>query len=513
MDTTVSKKNSAIKKLLTSILAVVMVCALSPLSAYAAGEHTITINNASGQAQTTHTYQAYQVFAGTWVAGENGAAGQLQGITWGTGVNGDALLTAIKADSTLSTIFVNATDAPTAAAAMSGLNAEQTEALAKIIAANTTSTFTTSADGQVTVPGDGYYFIKDATEEANMPAGETYSKYILQCVGDTTVTAKNTTTTSKKQVKDTNDTTGTESDWQNTADYDIGDAVPFKLTGTVASDYDSYNSYYFAFTDTYNKEQLADPQSVTVAIDGKTITEGYTFKVTDTGFQVVFDNLKTTAAKAGSVITVEYTSVLQTTATVGSAGNINSSHIEFSNNPNSDQKGKTPDDNVIVFTYQLNVNKFNESKQALTGATFKLSKKMPDNTYKEVATIDGASSSTFSFKGIDDGTYKLEETAAPAGYNTMDPIEFTVTSVKDDTGKTLTSINGITSTGTIDLGTQQATVNTPDGTISTDVVDKSGSTLPSTGGMGITFLIGGGAALAIIAIAGLSYRRRKNAQN
>lgn len=510
MDTTVSKKSSAVKKLLTSILAVVMVCALSPLSAYAAGdEHVITINNAQGEPQTTHVYDAYQVFSGTW----DDVTGQLQEITWGTGVNGDALLAALKADPTLTTVFASATDAPTAAAAMSGLNAEQTEALAKIVAGNITTTYTSSTDGRVTVPGDGYYFIKDATEEANMPAGDTYSKYILQVVGATTVTAKNTTTTSNKQVKDTNDTTGTETEWQNTADYDIGDAVPFKLTGTVASDYDSYGTYYFAFTDTYNKDQLADPESVTVAIDGNTITEGYVFNVTETGFEVVFDNLKNTAAKAGSVITVEYSSVLKSTAAVGSAGNKNTSHIEFSNNPNSEQKGKTPDNTVIVFTYQLDVNKVNESKQPLTGATFKLSKKMSDGTYKEVATIEGTDTDTFSFKGIDDGDYKLEETVAPAGYNTMDPIEFTVTSVKDDTNKTLVSINGVTTTGEINLGTQQATVNTQAGTIGTQVVDKSGSTLPSTGGMSITFLIIGGAALAIIAIAGLSYRRRKNAQN
>lgn len=84
------------------------------------------------------------------------------------------------------------------------------------------------------------------------------------------------------------------------------------------------------------------------------------------------------------------------------------------------------------------------------------------------------------------------------------------TSVKDDAGKTLTSINGITSTGEIDLGTQQkASVDTPNGTISTNVVDKSGSTLPSTGGMGIAPFLIIGCGIAAVAGVGLHMTRAK----
>ena len=63
---------------------------------------------------------------------------------------------------------------------------------------------------------------------------------------------------------------------------------------------------------------------------------------------------------AGDVISVEYTAELLTGANIGSAGNVNTSHVTFSNNPNNkDSKGKTPDHTVKVFTYQLVVNKVN----------------------------------------------------------------------------------------------------------------------------------------------------------
>lgn len=339
-----------LSKRLAGIIAVlavlVMAVALVPSAAFADSgtPHTITVSEPSGQVDT-HSYEAYQVFVGTYDTGTK----QLQGITWGSGVDGTKLLAALKSDPTIGSKFANATDAPTAAAAMSDIidKSAAAEALAKVIAAHivahpTTPMGASNERGEIAVTGDGYYFIKDVSDA--LTKGDTYSKYILQVVGDTKVTAKDTTTTSKKEVMDTNDTTGQKSDWQNTADYDMGDLVPFKLTGTVASDYADYPApYYFAFNDTYDKAQLGDPEKLVVKIDGATVTAGYKLNITSTGFTVVFEDLKTTAAHAGSEITVEYSSKLLEGANIGSAGNVNTSNLEFSNDSNNTQhKGKTP---------------------------------------------------------------------------------------------------------------------------------------------------------------------------
>lgn len=376
--------------------------------------------------------------------------------------------------------------------------------------------FNISIKGTVTDANGDVHFGGDVTKKFNLDDSHDVSiaKYILQVVGDTEVTAKDTTTTSKKEVKDTNDTTGVTSDWQNTADYDIGDAVPFKLTGTVASDYADYPApYYFAFHDKYVKTQLGDPQNVVVKIDGNVVDPSkYTLNVTSDGFDVVFNDLKQTAAQAGSTVTVEYTSELLAGANVGSAGNVNTSNIEFSNDSNNDQhRGKTPDDTVIIFTYKVVVNKANETGQPLAGAEFTLTKAMQDGSTKTIAVTTAQAGTQFNFTGLDDGEYTLTETKTPAGYNTIDPIKFTVTSVKDDAGKKLVSINGIAATGEIDLGTatQKAQVDKDAGSITTTVVNRSGSTLPSTGGMGTTVLYGLGALLVVGAGVGLYVSHRK----
>jgi len=500
-----------LKGLVAVFAAAAMALTLAPTAFAAETTHTITINEPSGHT-ATHTYEAYQVFSGNY----DSTSKQLQHISWGSGVNGENLLAALKADANLKSVFAGATDAPTAAAAMSKLNAEQTAAMAKVVANNLAETKATSADGKVTVTGDGYYFLKDVTDQANI-GSDTYSKYILQVVGDETITAKDTTTISEKFVKDTNDSKAdSTTEWQKVADYDMGDDVPFELVGTIASDYADYKTYEFSFVDSYNKQQFGDPKNVVVKVDGKTVSQdeltaaGYKLDKTGTGFTISFSDLKKISeVSAGSKVSVEYTAELLTTANVDSAGNVNKSHITFSNDSNqTGHKGTTPDDTVIVFTYKVVVNKQNEAHQDLDGAGFTLYKKNANGEYQKVGN-ELKTGHQFSFVGLDDGDYKLEETTVPTGYNKMSDIEFSVVSVKDNTGKSLTSINGVTSTGEIDFGTQKASVDKTAGSISATVVNKSGSTLPSTGGMGTTVLYVAGAAIVVAAGIGLALRRNK----
>ena len=550
------------KKMISLVLTLTMVLAMG-MTAFAADgdpvQHTITLN-AGAEQKEGHTYEAYQVFAGTY----DEESGQLKGITWGAGVDGDALLTALKADETIGSDFEDATNAVEAAAVLGGYNSNSEEAaiVANIIGDNLATAAGSSTEEEapytIEVEGDGYYFIMDTTEA--LTEGDTYSSYMLQVVKDVEVETKDSTTESEKKVKDINDSTDTaEGALQDSADWDIGDHVPFQLKGTVADDYDKYESYYFAFHDVEGTGLTFDgEETVVVKIDGEEVTTGYTVVTSGTDgctFEVVFENLKDTAAEAGSVITVDYTSTLNDDAVIGQKGNPNTSYIEFSNNPNGEQEGtgRTPDDTVIVFTYKVIVNKVDENEEALTGSAFTLYKKVAnaetedaetgadikaalaeedenikadaledDSSYVTVDVIAGDAGDQFTFKGIDDGTYVLVETTIPTGYNAWDAVSFDVTAthttesdVDAETGKNgaktayiLTELEG----GDLfsgDLGS--VTLEAEKADLETTIVNESGSTLPETGGIGTTLFYVFGSVLVLGAGVVLVSRRRMEA--
>lgn len=358
-----------------------------------------------------------------------------------------------------------------------------------------------------------------------MSGNDANTLYITKVVGDVTISPKSDVPSFEKKVKDTNDTTGDTSGWQDSADYDVHDAVPFQLKATLPSNYADYKTYYLAFHDVEEKGLSFNTDSVKVAVDGKQITTGYEVKTTgltdNCTFEVVFTDLKTAvaAAKNGSVITVDYTSTLTEQAVLGNQGNVNKAKLQFSNNPNSEQggestpTGETPWDNVIVFTYKVVVNKVNENEKALKGAAFKLEKKLKGDTTTLVKEFTAGKDTSFTFSGLDDGDYILTETTTPAGYNTIKPITFTVTAkhnIEWTTGErtdVLTELNGNAASGEITF--------TPDkiaGSLTTKVINVEGSNLPSTGGMGTVMLYVAGIAVFVLAGATLVMAlRRRNA--
>ena len=127
------------KKLLSSLLIVAILISLCMTSALAAGNNTVTITSET----SGHTYRAYQVFAGTY----DSVSGKLTNVTWGTGVDSAALLTALKAAPTYGTSFTSCTTAADVANVISTNYATDTAfatAFAKLTAAHVNSTFTTS---------------------------------------------------------------------------------------------------------------------------------------------------------------------------------------------------------------------------------------------------------------------------------------------------------------------------------------------------------------------------------
>lgn len=482
------------KKLASFLLVLVMVFALAT-TAFAA-DTTIT-----APAGSTRTYDVYQIFTGDL------AGGVLSNVKWGK--NGTGAVGKAVPQETLDAL-----------AAVNSLS--DTKKLAEISKyVNLTSEkFGTVSDGSPLTAPTGYYLMKD-----NGPVGdgESYSLYVVQVVGPTTINPKVGTTTSEKKVKDTNDSTANSTtDWQDSADYDIGDDVPFQLKATIAQDYANYKVYKLTFHDKESAGLTFKPETVVVKIDGITITSGY--EVVTTGltdgdtFEVRFANLKSTAAKAGSVITVEYSATLNDEAVLGSAGNPNTMHVTYSNNPNDDQggeNGKTPDDTVTVFTYKVVANKVTKNPAyveggsepeyiPLKGAGFTLYKKNNSGKYVAVGSeVKGGDMTTFEWKGLDDGDYKISETTTPACYNTIADIEFTITAAHDVTSAnpTLTSLTaGDKFTGEVTTGA-----------VSADIENNTGSTLPETGGMGTTIFYVVGSILVLGAVVLLVTKKRMGA--
>lgn len=455
-----------------------------------------------------HTYEVYQIFTG-----DLSSDGVLSNVKYGKNCN------QTEGDEVPATELKKLTDVNVA-----GKTDQDKLDVIKTFAKLDTPIATLTKDNKTYSAAPGYYLIKD--KDGSVSGTDANTLYITKVVGDVTISPKSDVPSFQKKVKDVNDSTGDTSDWQDSADYDIGDDVPFQLKATLPSNYANYKTYYLAFHDVEEKGLSFNPNSVKVAVDNTLVdSDKYTVKTTGftdgCTFEVVFTDLKTAvAATNGSEITVDYTSTLTADATLGDQGNVNKAMLQFSNNPNSEQggestpTGETPWDNVIVFTYKVVVNKVNENKEALKGAAFKLEKKLKDGTTKPVKEFTAGEDTSFTFSYLDDGDYVLTETTTPAGYNTIKPITFTVTAdhkVEWTTGErtdVLTSLSGNAASGEITLAADKTA-----GSLTADVVNVKGSNLPSTGGMGTTILYAAGAAIVLVAAFGIAFAvRRRNAR-
>lgn len=490
----------AMKKLMAALLAVAMVCAMA-IPAFA----TVDISS--------HTFEAYQIFAGDL------NEGTLSNVTWGHNVT----VTFFNYLKTANTAYSACTDAKGVAEVLSN-NPSLKYDFAKIAADHVTGTAITGT-GSVTLPSAGYYLIVDTTDVANKHDAKNLS--LLQVSGATTVTpqVKTDIPTLEKKVKDINDTTGVKSDWQDSADYDIGDIIPYKLTATLGK-LDNYDTYYVKFVDTMEHLTYVDDSAI-VEIN-TTLLAPTQYKLTwdpdSKILEIEIKDVKKLGAGNNSVITVKYNATLDDTAVIGSTGNPNEAHLVFSNNPNGEGHGETPKDKNIVFTYKVDATKVNPEGTELPGAAFELFKHVkdssgkltwepkgvmnaiqnPDGTY---TILDATKVTKFEWNGIDDGDYKLVEVVTPAGYNTMEPLLFTVTATHSETADkpVLLTLSGNTTTGDVITG------NPNTGILTSRIVNNRGTTLPGTGGIGTTifYVIGGGLMVAA-AILLITKKRMEN---
>ena len=457
----------------------------------------------------THTYSVYQVFTGDL------SNGTLSNIKAGQNFNKN------------NTASKSAADA--AAEIAQGTYANNTEKLAAITPyvdfVTGTAFGEVSANTALSAPA-GYYLLKDKDAVTGDDAA---TLFIVQVNGPVTVNRKANKPTFEKKVKDVNDSTGDKSDWQDSADYDVNDEVPFQLTATLPTneaDFAAYKTYKLVFHDQQSAGLTFNKDSVVVKYGDQTLgTDSYTLETPATDndtFDITITDAKTVKDADGSAITVatggkftvEYTSTLNENAVIGAAGNPNEASLEFSNNPNvggEGNTGKTPTDKVIVFTYQLDINKtFNggtpDDNDLPEFTLYKFDSATNDyttNVGKVGITKTADGKYTASFKRVDDGKYKLVETKTPAGFNTADPTLFDITAEHDveSDNPQLTVLKINTTAG-----------NTTAGTVVADVVNQRGSNLPSTGGMGTVLLYVAGIAVFVLAGATLVMAlRRRNA--
>ncbi len=366
----------------------------------------------------------------------------------------------------------------------------------------------------------GYYLIAE-TATAGHP--DTMSLVMLDTAGQDSiyVTTKEDSPKVEKKVRDKNDTTGVISGWQDSADYDIGDEIPYQITGTVSDKIANYKEYYYSFTDKMTHLTYKD-NSVKVMIGESDVTSQFAtnWKADTKTLTVTCKDLKKltgATVNANSKIVVTYTATLDADANIGAAGNPNTVKLTYSNNPYHEGDGTptndTPEDKNIVFTFEGIVNKVDGAHHPLKDAEFTLYKFDQEKNefveYKNKLTVGGEgdkAGTVFTAKGLDDGKYKIVETKVPAGYNKAADVEFTITATHDETADEPTLL-------TLTVDNTNVTANKETGTVSTSVVNNSGTELPSTGGMGTTLFYIIGAILVIGAGVVLIARKRMGSDN
>lgn len=514
-----------------------------------------------------HAYTAYQILFGTQ-ATSGGALGDAK---WGSGINDAAFLKALKADTTIGKYFANVTDAKGFAEALSNIDnfpadGANTRLVAKIAMKNKQGNGTALAAGNSTQLDKGYYLIVDSTTD-----GQTvYNPAVLAITSDIKIKDKTDVPTLEKKVqenkKDATDDTAYGSKFNDVADYNIGDDVPFHLIGSVP-DMSQYETYTYKFTDTFDKGFDAvniDNVKVYLSNDKKLDLEGESadkditsyFSGTNGSIQytaateaqgetagtkatltVSTKDLKKAATyskEQPQYVIVSYTAKLNAKAEIGLPGNVNTAKLTYSNNPDQSGQGEnqpthdTPEDKVIVFTYGLDVTKVDSKndKTKLKDAEFKL--KNSDGKWATItdgkvtgwtatendgSVLKSDADGNFKVTGLDDGTYTLVETKAPAGYN-LPADGFSVT-LKATTANNQTW-DGTANTALTKLAVKvdqtdgTGDVNTGLGAIT--IENTQGSSLPSTGGMGTVLLYVAG--VAVFALAGVTLvmaLRRRNA--
>lgn len=279
----------SLKKLIAFVASIAMVLTLLVTNVSAA---TVTVP--SDGILKDHTYTAYQVFSG------REEDGILSDVQWGSGVNSTTFLAALKADKTYGNLFTNCLDASAVAKVLgdNNTNIALANQVAKLAYANKSGTGTALTSGENTL-ANGYYLVVDTT--TNVGEGGAYNAALLQVVGNINITVKTDAPTVEKKVLEDdkyNQDGGYGTGYNDVADYNMGDAVPFHLIGSVP-DMTRYDTYKYIFHDTLSAGLTLNKDSIKVYVasdkagTNKAEITGWTKSVIGQSFTVSFTDLKT----------------------------------------------------------------------------------------------------------------------------------------------------------------------------------------------------------------------------
>ena len=519
---------------LAAVLSFAMPAFAEDTTAAPAGSHTIKIRFE----KPDHEYKAYQVFKGDYFEDDDG--GHLSTISWGDGVNGPALLIALKAETSadLAMDFAAAETAENVADVLAkyGDNSEKLDAFAKLVEAHLTNVVAgkstrlpdKDAAGQyvytIPVTGDGYYFVKDS-KPLSAGADDANTKYILQVLNDVEIHAKADVPDIDKKITGVD---GTDQGKQGS--YNVGDTIYFALTSKVPA-MDGYTSYTYKVTDTLSSgltlvQENGKPK-VEVTIYGTAYTDFTATLNNNNVLTIDFTDFIGQKANAGRDIVIRYSAVLNENALTTNK-ETNTVNLEYSNDPNTTGTGKTTDKKTYVYNYDIDIVKVdqNNKEKLLDGAEFVLYR-VNDQDKKEyyhyttekktewvplnddeLETITEAvkagnitSKKTIvgktSFTGLKAGTYYLLEIKAPDGYSLPTaPVKVVITAAYD-------------ANGAIDKDNSNVQVKA-NGHLYIDekITNKPGPVLPSTGGIGTTIFYVLGGILTVAAIVLLIVKKR-----
>lgn len=450
------------RKLFTVLLALAMTLALA-VSAFAAGTGSITITNPQGD----HTYTAYKIFDVTY-SGDNYSY---------TISDTDAAFSTVKTYADVAANGLNLT-------AVANTNKYNVSIEAGFSAASFAQYLKTN-DGSL---GTGTAFTKvgDTMKASGLALGYYFVSGTSGSVCEL-ATAKNIEIRDKNEVpqieKVVNDNDGT---------VEIGQKLTYTITGKVPST-NGYTEYTYEVTDTMS-EGLTFNNDVTVTIGSTDVTAAATITNNENGF-VASVNMINYQDKIDAPVVITYTATVNEKA-IQRNTETNTATLKYSNDPADKTSFKESSVKVDVFSFNIVINKYatgNENTK-LEGAKFVLKNNEGkyykcDAATKAVTWVDDKSAATevstdangaARFDGLQAGTYSLEETVAPAGYNQLTK---DITIVLDKNGSA--TINGA------------ASAPGADHSLPTGVANSTGTVLPETGGTGTVIFVALG-ALAVI---------------
>ena len=429
-----------VKRLLTAALAVVFtfMCALPAMAdeeATPEKTYTLTIDNS----EANHTYEAYQIFAGTFSTEtvKDVTEGYLSDINWGTGVvneSGDgynAMITALteaKLYDSGETMVEGVNDATKVAMALSKLEnkAQEVDAFNEIVGAHLTSTCakaTESQDKKTQVFEGltaGYYLVKDVDNSLKDQQNQSYTKYLVKLVDTTTISVKSQSMNLHKFIVED----GKEVKANNAA---MGETVSYRLE-SATSKMDGYEKpYTYVIHDeldeglTFNKDVVVkigknadlDKNEVyaaenvkveysTAANDKYSETMPEVPKNGKLYIRITVNNLVENSKQDMNVL-VTYSATVNNKAVIGTNPNTNTAYLEYSNNPNQSQDNNiptstTPAEHVYTYVAGFEISKVSPADKLLPGAQFMI-KGTDDTTITKLNVIG------YSFKEDANGKY------------------------------------------------------------------------------------------------------------